>query len=130
MTKAKLVQTCKLFSLSSFSYVGAAADVEKTAEDIERAFKVFEKESEKSHGQAGTVNLKVLRQALTTLGDKLTPQEMEFFVNAADNKASLDFASFMVPFSQILSLRLRSPILSRHLALSSLSLSPMFLSEY
>jgi len=57
-------------------YIKLAGDVEKTDDDIRQAFMIFDNGSGK-----GVVNVKELKRALTSLGDKLTDQEVCCFTS-------------------------------------------------
>ncbi len=55
-------------------YVELASDMEKGDRDVANAFKVFG-ESGSRHSSTA-IDLSTLRQALTTMGDKLTAQQV------------------------------------------------------
>lgn len=58
-------------------YVAQAEGMQKTLLEVEGAFRIFEKESEmKSAGPPDTVDKRVLRHALVSLGDKLSKEEV------------------------------------------------------
>jgi len=84
-------------SLEQFKeFLNESADVQKTTEDIESAFKVFEKESEmKSHGAPGSVDKRVLKHALISLGDNLSTAEVEQFLSMCGQGPSMDLDTFM-----------------------------------
>jgi len=75
-------------------YVTMATSLEKQDSDVEQAFHVF-------GGQRGlaknTIDIAEFRQALTTLGDRLTKQEVDDFLKEAGhaNRSNISLESFM-----------------------------------
>jgi len=76
------------------NYVKLATEVEKTDDDIKQAFLVFDNGSGK-----GVVNVKELKRALTSLGDKLTDQEINSLLKEVgfDERQhdTIDYPTFM-----------------------------------
>jgi Ca2+-binding EF-hand superfamily protein len=71
-----------------------AGSLEKTDADIKEAFSMLLKYS---GGEGGDVGMAHLRQALTGLGDKLTPQEVSEFLRESGltNKTALSHDEFV-----------------------------------
>ena len=74
------------------NFVGYAAEIEKRDDDIKQAFKVFDKNGD------GTVDLRTFRHALTTLGDKLSAEQVDTLLSDArvdESSDSIDYDKFM-----------------------------------
>lgn len=85
-------------SLDQFrSFVSTATDTQKTEIEVELAFRIFEKDSEmKNHGQPGTADKRSLRHAICSLGDKLSKEEAEQFLEyCAPGQQSISLESLI-----------------------------------
>eukprot|EP00998_Keelungia_sp_KM082_P009310 NODE_5482_length_696_cov_32.574692_g5459_i0.p1 GENE.NODE_5482_length_696_cov_32.574692_g5459_i0~~NODE_5482_length_696_cov_32.574692_g5459_i0.p1 ORF type:complete len:169 (-),score=74.94 NODE_5482_length_696_cov_32.574692_g5459_i0:188-628(-) len=74
-------------------FVKKASEIEKRDEDIKQAFQVFDSGDEK-----GQVDVKELKHALTTLGDKLTLEQVDTFLADAGfdpSQKTVHFDKFM-----------------------------------
>jgi len=61
-------------------YAAEASKIEKTDEEIEKAFKVFDNGEKK-----GLINLTTFKHSITTLGDKILPEQVFF------NQTSMEY---------------------------------------
>ncbi|GAB5364296.1 hypothetical protein AAMO2058_000957400 [Amorphochlora amoebiformis] len=74
-------------------YVDEASKIEKTDDEIEKAFKVFDNGEKK-----GLINLATFKHSIMTLGDKLLPEQVEALFKAAgvdESKEAVDYKVFM-----------------------------------
>uniref|UniRef100_A0A7S2TMJ6 Calmodulin n=1 Tax=Lotharella oceanica TaxID=641309 RepID=A0A7S2TMJ6_9EUKA len=74
-------------------FVGEASKIEKTDEEIEKAFKVFDNGEKK-----GLINLATFKHSIMTLGDKLAPEQVETLFKQAgidESKETVDYKVFM-----------------------------------
>jgi Ca2+-binding EF-hand superfamily protein len=86
-------------SLDDFKgMVKDATKIEKSWEEIEAAFKVFES---KEPGKEGHIDIAEFTHALTTLGDKLSRQEIETILEdarrmgAANNSSTIEYSKIL-----------------------------------
>lgn len=89
-------------SLDDFKdFVLQANEQQKTVEEIKGAFAIFEKESEmKSHGEPGTVDKRVLKHALCSLGDKLSKEDTETFLEACGSGQAISMDTLLQVVAQ------------------------------
>eukprot|EP00468_Gymnochlora_sp_CCMP2014_P011182 CAMPEP_0167764782 /NCGR_PEP_ID=MMETSP0110_2-20121227/14259_1 /TAXON_ID=629695 /ORGANISM="Gymnochlora sp., Strain CCMP2014" /LENGTH=134 /DNA_ID=CAMNT_0007652295 /DNA_START=33 /DNA_END=437 /DNA_ORIENTATION=+ len=74
-------------------YVEQASKIEKTDEEIEKAFKVFDNGEKK-----GLINLATFKHSIMNLGDKLLKEQVEALFKAAkvdETKETVDYKVFM-----------------------------------
>jgi len=96
--RASVDETGGFVSLDHFQrFVSDASHSQKTETEIELAFRIFERASEmKTHGQPGTVDKRDLRHAICSLGDKLSKEEAEQFLEfCAPGQQALSLESLL-----------------------------------
>lgn len=96
--KATANEAGGLVTLEQFKgFVATASDIQKTELEIEQAFRIFEKDSEmKAHGQPGTADKRSLRHAICSLGDTLSKEEAEHFLEyCAPGQQSVSLESLL-----------------------------------
>mmetsp|Transcript_15112 Transcript_15112/g.18125 ORF Transcript_15112/g.18125 Transcript_15112/m.18125 type:complete len:147 (+) Transcript_15112:91-531(+) len=72
-------------------YAAEASKIEKTDEEIEKAFKVFDNGEKK-----GLINLTTFKHSITTLGDKILPEQVEALFKSAGVDGTKEFVDYKV----------------------------------